>query len=399
MQKVNADKISVKMFGEFSLTINGNTLEGLKGHTKRVWLLIQYLLANRFHEVPLNSLIAVLWSDRECGDPVNALKNLVYRARVLLRDLSGGRDFPYILFTNDTYAWNNKYPCTIDTEKFTAYWKMGENRTASPKIRLENYKKAIDLYKGEFLPKSSYNKWVISVSSEYSDLYRHCVAKACGLLIGMRRFDDMIPVCETALSYAPLEISFHKLLIYACVSAGRRNKALECYNRATVLFYKELGVDMSDTLRPLYHRFLSHSASMETDLSAIKNDLREDSLAGGAFFCDYDVFKSIYRIQARLVLRTGQPIFVILFTLIGTNGKQPPAETEKNAAAKLKAAILVSLRKGDIVTAYSSTQFIAMLPLINYENTCAVTERILKKFRFDYRKGDVKILTKVAPLG
>ena len=137
---------------------------------------------------------------------------------------------------------------------------------------------------------------------------------------------------------------------------------------------------------------------METDLSAIKNDLKETSAAEGAFYCDYDVFKSIYRMQARLVLRTGQPIFVILFTLMDAKGEQPFSESEKGAAARLKAAILVSLRKGDIVTSYSTTQFIAMLPLITYENARVVAERILKKFRFDYRKGDVRILTKIDPV-
>lgn len=398
MQKVYTEKISVRMFGDFSITINGNTLQGLKGRTKRVWLLIQYLLANRFREVPLDSLIGVLWSDRMCGDPVNALKNLVYRARTLLRDLSGGQDLPYILFTNDTYAWNNKYPCTIDSEQFLNYWKQGENRSSAPQARLESYKRAIAVYRGKFLPKSAYNSWVISASARYAALYRQCVAKACGLLIGMHRFEDMIRICETALNYEPLELSFHKLLIFASVNAGYRNQALESCNYAAELFYRELGVDVSDSLRPLYRRFLNGSSGMETDLSTIKNDLKESTTAEGAFFCDYDVFKSIYRMQARLVLRTGQPIFIILFTLVGEQSEQPPAESEKGAAARLKTAILVSLRKGDIVTSYSATQFIAMLPLITYENACMVSERILRKFRFDYRKGDVRILTKIDPV-
>ena len=396
MQKANINKIYVKMFGEFNIAVNGTTVLTLKGHTKRVWLLIQYLLANRFREVPLDNLIGVLWSDRMCGDPVNALKNLVYRARVLLRDLSGGRDIPYILFTNDTYAWNNKYPCTIDTEQFTAFYKQGENHSAAPEVRLENYEKAIALYRGHFLPKSSYNKWVVSMSTYYAELYRKCVIRACGLLINMRRFDEIIRLCEQALSCEPLELAFHKVLIFACVSKGDRNKALICYNRAVELFYRELGVDVSASIHSLYHRFLSSSPSVETNLSTIKNDLRETFTAEGALFCDYDVFKSIYRMQARMILRTGQPIYIILFTLVGEQG-QSPAE-EKEVAMRLKKALLVSLRRGDIVTSYSAAQFIAMLPLITYEDACAVSERVLRKFRFDYRRGDVDVLTHIDPV-
>ncbi len=75
--------IEIQMLGEFAITINGNTITNLKGRTKRVWMLIEYLIANRHSDISIEKLIDVLWGEDECGDPVNALKNLVYRARTL----------------------------------------------------------------------------------------------------------------------------------------------------------------------------------------------------------------------------------------------------------------------------------------------------------------------------
>ena len=37
--------IDIHMLGEFAITINGNTITNLKGRTKRVWMLIEYLIS------------------------------------------------------------------------------------------------------------------------------------------------------------------------------------------------------------------------------------------------------------------------------------------------------------------------------------------------------------------
>lgn len=73
-------------------------------------------------------------------------------------------------------------------------------------------------------------------------------------------------------------------------------------------------------------------------------------------------------------------------------------DTGKVPVERLKNAILTSLRQGDTVAAYSTSQFIIMLPLITYENAEMVVDRILQKFRFDYRRGNVRISTRISPL-
>jgi len=391
-------KIKVTMLGEFSITINGHQLTNLKGRTKRVWMLIEYLIANRHKDISIEALTDVLWEEDECGDPLNALKNLVYRARELLKDLAQNPNEQYIEYIRNTYAWNNSYLCTVDTEQLVDFWKQGGDASQSDETRIQAYKSAIELYRGEFLPKSLYSRWVISQGTYYTNVYNECIIKSCGLLIEHHRFDEVITICESALSFTPLEESIHKLLLFAYISIGNRNKALDHYNYAIDLFYKELGVNISDSLRPLYKELINSINQVEMDLSVIKNDLKEAVAESGAYYCDYDVFKSIYRIQARSVIRSGQSIFIVLLTVSDLNGETPSQEVAKLAADRLKSAIMESLRKGDTVASYSATQFIVMLPLISYENTEIVTGRILQKFHFRYRKDDVKVSTRINAL-
>lgn len=388
-------KIEVAMLGEFSITVNGVQLTNLKGRTKRVWMLIEYLIANRHKDISLDELVDVLWEEDECGDPLNALKNLIYRARSILREIAHTGNAEFIKFERNTYAWNNEFDCVIDSEQLVEYRRRAVDRTRPDEERIELFEKAIALYKGEFLPKSSYSSWVISTAAYYSTLYSECVMKVCSLLIDHQRFDEVIQICESALTYTPLEEPVHKMLLYAFISTGQRNRALDHYNHVIDLFYRELGVDITDSMRPLYKQLINSIDHVEIDLSVIKDDLKEAAATNGAYFCDYDVFKSLYRVQARTILRTGQSIFIVLFTLTDLDGDIPEPEISTVAVARLKDAILTSLRKGDAVASYSATQFIVMLPLISYENAETVTSRILQKFRFEYRKNNVKIATRI----
>lgn len=179
---------------------------------------------------------------------------------------------------------------------------------------------------------------------------------------------------------------------------GHRNKALEHYNYVTNLFYREMGVDISTSMENLYQTLITNVNSVEMDLNVIKSDLKEAVKAKGAFWCDYNIFKNIYRIHARSIQRTGQSIFLVLLTVTDNEGNILSNDTGKVPVERLKNAILTSLRQGDTVAAYSTSQFIIMLPLITYENAEMVVDRILQKFRFDYRRGNVRISTRISPL-
>lgn len=395
----HSPKVEVRMLGEFSLQIGENRLTGLKGKTKRVWLLVQYLLANRNQELPVEDFIHVLWKEGQCGNPFNALKNLVYRARNLLKTLSGNEKAEFIVFSNGTYRWNNWYECVIDTEEFVSLCEKAGQDGVPEEERLQDYQAASALYRGDFLPRSSYNDWAAATAGYYSALYRDCVLKLCGILIGRKDFMQMISVCERALKLEPLEEPFHKLLLFAYIGSGQRGKAFDHYNYASGLFYRELGRDISSSLLPYYRQLVGNINIAEADLNQIKNSLKEAAKPSGAYYCDYEVFKSLYQVQARSVRRTGQSAFILLFTLSDPNGAMlaGPALT-RLAAGRLKDAILTSLRRGDAVASYSATQFIVMLSKIDYENSEKVARRIIRKFRFLYRRGDVKISVSINQL-
>ena len=123
-------------------------------------------------------------------------------------------------------------------------------------------------------------------------------------------------------------------------------KALEHYNYVTNLFYREMGVDISTSMENLYQTLITNVNSVEMDLNVIKSDLKEAVKTKGAFWCDYNIFKNIYRIHARSIQRTGQSIFLVLLTVTDNEGNILSNDTGKVPVERLKNAILTSLRQG-----------------------------------------------------
>ena len=393
------DTVYVTVLGRFSIRNKEHTLSQASGRTKQVWLLIEYLITHRNVETPVDKLIEALWSDESsCGDPLNALKNLVYRARDLLKKSLHDSATSFIVYSNGTYRWNPALRCVVDVEELERLAKEAASGKVSREQKIALYEQAISCYQGDFLPNSSWCNWVISRAAYLSSLYVDCVLRLCSLYEENQQYHEIIAVCETAAVRVPFEESIHKILTYAYISTGQNNKALKHYNYVTDLFYRELGVDISSDLRELYKQITNSINQVEMDLSVIKGDLKEACAGSSAFFCDYEIFKNLYRVQARSLMRTGQSIFVALLSLLDSHGCIPRDSKTAPAVNLLKTDILSSLRKGDTVAAYSSTQFIVMLPLITYENAEMVMRRIIRRFEKDYPKKDARIIYKLGPV-
>src|SRR5437763_816490 len=104
----NNKLIEISMFGGFAVKIDGKVLTDDTGRTKQLWILLEYLIANRRTDISQEKLIEILWDEEESENPVNALKNLIYRLRVMLSSFSDDDNYDFIIFKRNIYSWNNE---------------------------------------------------------------------------------------------------------------------------------------------------------------------------------------------------------------------------------------------------------------------------------------------------
>lgn len=373
--------IEVQMLGGFHVLIDGCPLNEKTERSKQVMSLFCYLLVKRYEYIPQERLIEVLWPQESSDNPTNALKNLIYRLRRYLSTHEALKDIECIKHVNGTYTWNNEIPCTLDVEELVRLSKMGGDDSLSRCERIECYQKALSYYRGGFLSDLSYFEWVVPLITFYQNIYINTLHETVQLLTEENMHEEVVSLCEQAVVYEPYEESIHARLLKAHVALGKRTKALEHYEGISKKFYKELGVKLSSPLREIHKDIVKSLNTVETDLSVIKQELSEVNQEAGAFFCDYEVFKQLYRLEMRTAERIGQSVFVGLITL---NIKQESGNTKElllKSMDGLKDVIMASLRKGDVVSRFSAAQYILMLPTATFENGEKVLTRITEKFK------------------
>lgn len=393
---MNDNMLHVNMLGEFSLSYNGTTINDQMNRSKKIWSLLEYLITFRDKETSQNELIELLWpNENGTTNPANTLKTLLYRVRMVLDELKYADGKELIVYRRGAYAWNNDLPMIVDADEFQKFARKSEDDSLGTDDKLVCLTEAVKLYKGDFLPKSAMEDWVLPINAYYHTLYTKIVDEACILLTQTGRWDEISEICRKAIDIDPYDESVHYNLIVALVNTNRQQAALNHYQYVTDLFYKKFGVNPSEELTALYKKIVKTNQDMEFDLSVIKVSLKETEKLKGAFYCEYEFFKNIYRLEARAAERSGQVVFIGLLTVTAPTGAKPEQKLLNKAMDGLAAAIQSSLRKGDVYARYSVAQYLVMLPNTNMENAEMALNRVGKYFKAENPNLKVALHTKV----
>lgn len=373
--------LQISMLGGFSLSFDeGHSIDYQNNRSSKLWMVLAYLLTHREKQVTQDELIEILWGDEDIDNPANTLKTLRHRLCTMLDGLGGIPGKEMIHYNHGVYAWNNEIDCIVDTDQFSTYCSLGDRETDSEQ-QLSYYLNAIEYYGGDFLPKLASELWVMSAHAYYHAEYLRVVKKCLTLLKDANRSYEMITVCQKAVAIEPYDETLHRELIQALVNTGAKQSALAHYEKVKEMFYHEFGIDLSDDLVELYKQIIAENNDYAADLSLITGQLQE-AAALGAFYCEYALFKEIYRLITRMLERNGQSVYLCLISVTDKNGKRI-ANTKKQSEAvgKLRTTIQFSLRRGDVFTRYSVSQYLVLLSSINRENTDMVLNRILTNFK------------------
>ncbi|MGI5893283.1 MAG: AfsR/SARP family transcriptional regulator [Candidatus Merdivicinus sp.] len=368
------DLMEIRMFGGFLMKWKGRQLASTP-RTKKVWLLLEYLVLMRNQTVQQEDLAHLLWNQEECDHPATALKNLVYRARNLLKILDPDVYMDFILFQDGRYFWNPHYPCEIDCEKMESLYLQSQE--GLPDQRIEKLQQAIDLYQGDFLPLMSYSEWATVQRKYFERIYLNCILRLGELYQQQQRINDWIQLGEWAVQLYPNREQIQIMLMQSYLNAGNRQKALAYYN--TIAHHAE-NDHTSAKLQNLYANIVAEKNNIEFDLSSIREILHHDEQEVGAFYCTFDIFRNIYRLQTRVMLREGRHLYIGLLSIGYPDGLQINKESKLQVIEAVKETLIVGLRRGDVISQYTENQFVMMLPLRDKSYGNLVMDRLKKNF-------------------
>jgi len=371
--------IEVSVLGELNLRLGDNIISDKTGRSLKLWSVLCYVILHRQRMVTQNELIETFWPEEDRSSPLSALKMLIMRIRNTLKPLLGDEVEP-ILGRRGGYQWNPDLPIWVDAEEFERLCTQAAGSSGDQEAKMASYSRAMELYKGDLLPRQSDQQWVVPLSTRYHDRYVTAVKDYAALLEQERRFDEMSALCIRASQLNPIDETLHILVVRALLKEHKNAAALRHYEKATELLYQNLGVRPSEELRSLYIAIMAEEKNMEEDLDQILNELQEEPGKRGAYLVEYGVFKSLYRLEARRAIRSGACMHLCLLTISTQAGTTPPLKVLNTVMRQLQETVVQSLRQGDVVCRYSKAQFIIMLPNANLEDSGMVMERIIAAF-------------------
>ena len=391
--------LNIQMLGTFSIQFGDRSVDDRSNRMKKVWLLLAYLIFCRNSVTTQDNYLSLLQGagSDESADPNGRLKAMFYRARTMLNQVDESAGHDWIIRKNGTYAWNTDIPLRLDVEEFESLCKKAASEENADE-RLTLFLQALELYQGDFLPKLSMEPWVMPINAYYHQLFLNTAEQALALLEAREQWVDISALCEKALKVEPYSEAFYQHLMRARIAQKDRPGALRAFEEMSELLFSTFGVMPSEESRTLYREASREEESFTVPVGTVRDQLKEPAAAKGALYCEYDFFKLLYQVQARAILRSGDVIHIALFSIHGPRGKELARRSLDLAMNNLQELLVGNLRQGDVVTRCSVSQLIVMLPQANYENSCAVCQRILKTFNRQYPHSPVDIHYSVQPL-
>lgn len=375
-------RLEVRMFGELTLSFKEESNQPLLYLGKNLKQFFEVLLYYRLNPLSKEQLIDLLWNDSD--NPSSALKFAVHKLRQLLNSQSIFEDLDIIVTTKNGYGINPELAMVVDTEEVDRLWRFANDKSVSVIEKRELLNQLFSYIKQPFLVNSTHLMWTVPIREYYTGLFNRSLLFLLNEFELEKQYDYVMDLAQIGLKMEPYNEDFHYYYLNALVLSAQYRKAIDYYEHLSKQFYKEFNLQLSLRTKNLYNFIIAKEELETLDISELMNNLNDNSEFQGALYCEYEVFKRLYQIALRNSERTDEQTYVMLFDL---NCAENDYVVSK-MLERLKTAIGVSLRKGDVFARMNVSQFILLLPCKTEENAHMISSRIQQGF---YKNTDRKL--------
>ena len=388
-------QLNVQMLGECALTLGGIRITDSTKRTSKVWLLLAYLICNRDRYIPQDELNAKLWGGEGEAVGSGVLKTTLWRVRQLLQPLSDVLGEEVIVRQGGAYGWNPGVALRVDAEEME---RLCDAAGADASSEIDLLRQAVELYSGDFLEKFSAEAWVEPISAYYYNMYLDSVIRLSALLPQQTAAEEIRKLCRKALRFAPYQELLYQRLMRALMAQGENERAAEVYEEMRERLFNDLGIQPSEESQSILQDIRSQVSIPFLTADGLREQLCEKDPMPGALFCDYASFRLFYQAEARSASRRGDAVHVAMLSVVGADGRELPARSLERTMEQLRLKILSGLRRGDVVSRCSASQFVVLLLQANYENSNMVCERLVRMYEQAYPRSTAQVRFTVMPL-
>lgn len=381
-------KIVITVLDEFSVKVDGELVAKCSTRLSKIWESLVILALTVNEPITNEDFMQFMWSDDISTNPQNALKNVIYCLR---RDICEGRELDpsFVLFVGGQYRLNPEFDIRIDAYELIDLYNEANKL---PLIdRKETLKNIIDLYGSGLVLHPTTYRYATIWHEKIKSYFVKSALELCEIYLLENKLNEIVALCNHVIKHDPINQDVYTYLFNALNSIEKYDTIINEYHHVTKLL-NDKGLTPTATLTEIFEKARTNINPMEQDIVVIRAEIRAEinnsDISKKAYFCNYEVFKHMCNIKARDASRLNKQNALILITVTDNRVDTPDEFTME----EIKKIIASSLRKGDVFSKYSNSQFVLMMTTdaIDELNN-AVMGRINTKFANTIKNSNIKL--------
>jgi ATP/maltotriose-dependent transcriptional regulator MalT/two-component SAPR family response regulator len=223
-------RLDIRTLGAFQVRRNREPLDEAVWERKQPKLLLKALLAHG-GEAPKEVLLEDLWPEGEPEITEKHFRVSLHRFRKAVEpclDKTFGSS--YIHLTDGLLSLDREL-CRVDVDEFFSLQASGEELEEQGNLSqaLALYKKAVDLYGGDFLPEELYLPWAEKRREELRGIYLELLERVSQIYEKQGAVTRAIKYCQMIIQTDPVSESTYRRLMTLYLRRGLRSEALKTF--------------------------------------------------------------------------------------------------------------------------------------------------------------------------
>jgi len=379
------ETVQVHMFGRFSIETEQGGIDDAENRAQKPRLMLSYLLYHHDRVVTQDELLRLCWDSEEIrGDPANALRVVLHRARTMLDRLGllPGREL--IVRSREGFVWNERVPVRLDVNKFERLYQRGR-AAKDPEERRSCFERAMELYTGHFLGRNRAEGWVRCMAERFRAVYREMALETLTLIPDAGEAERL---CRAVLRVEPSYEPVCRRLMEALLEQGREQDAAVFYENLRKQLMEEGRLPEEETAA-VYFRVIRRLNPSVVPMELHRSEAERQE--GGARVCDFAFFRMFYSSAEWMILQCGLNVYHVLFTMEARGEKFMSERTWERLMEELIEQLRCQLKTGNVISRCAPRQIVGMMGADGYEAACMICERQVEKFYREHPSAPVSL--------
>ncbi len=243
--------LRIRALGGFEVRRGEVPIPATAWQRRKTRLLLAYLLTRR-GPVPCDEVLEALWPDLSPAAAGQALNSAVSELRRILEPYLGkGMASRYLERDEETLAWRRDSAFWYDVAAFEQAMRAGG----------EAARRALELYRGDFLPEEPYVDWVLRERERLRGLYLNTLTAWLEERVQAGEWREGVELARRILAQELWLEEVWRALMFCYDRLGRRSEALQAYQECVRALREELDVAPAPETTALYEQIKGSALS------------------------------------------------------------------------------------------------------------------------------------------